>query len=738
MRISMNEIFSKCIRFGMVLIGLGIGVSGCGGLQLDEHVTKYGRPLSDPTSPPASITLEPIQTTNPIQTSQTLKAIVKDAKGKRVYSAMVEWILARANGAVGDIIEVQQDPLNRALKMDNTFALAGADRRGESAISVTSVQEGTTHVIAVVPDIKDKTKNRAFGVLHWLDAEWDFPTPQSQRIGSPGILTTTVRKASTGEPLPGYQVKWNITSGPSAHFEETHQTEAITETDENGVAQVTLVQDNPGPGGNAIHVGLIKPEEPGRTCCPAVSGLIAQDTTSMEWVSPSLGINQNCPSVIVVGETAPFRFTITNTSEIKASNVQVTSVLPEGLTYIQSTPQAQQQGNTLLWTLGSISPHETQEVLVDLQATQPGPLAHELTVETSDGYRVASICSTTAGAAMLTVTQGCPAEGSIGATLPFTTTVENIGSGEAKDVEIVSLVPNGFRHASGNREIRRVVRNLPAGATHTETFEFVGAQAGTVTSQARVTAGHIREDGQCQITIREPQIAIESSGPARRFLRRPVTYEIVVTNPGDASAEGVILNNSLPSGIQYESSSPSGTFNPTTNGLTWKLGTIAPGTSKTMTINGRAVAEGTQCNASTVQTNRQLRKSAKVCTEVEGVSALLMVVRDDQDPIEVGETVQYIIVVTNQGSAPTTNIAISAELTDKMEYVSSTGSTARLVILGKRVDFDPIPTLAPKKSIEFTVTVRGTQPGDERFRVRMQAEELQSPVMVEQSTKFYE
>jgi uncharacterized repeat protein (TIGR01451 family) len=738
MGIHMGKIFSHRVRFVLLMIGLTTLMIGCNGFRHGEHVTKYGRPLSDPTSPPASITLEPVQTTNPINTPQTLKAIVKDAKGKRVYSAMVEWILARANGAVGDIVEVTQDPLNRALKIDNAYALAGANRRGEASISVTSVQEGTTHVIAILPDMKDKTNNRAFGVLHWLDAEWEFPKNQSQAIGTFETLTTTVRKASTGEPLPGYQVKWNITSGPPAHFEETHQSEAITETDENGVARVTLVQDNPKPGGNAVHMSIIKPSEPGRTCCPAVSGLIAQDTTAVEWVAPSLSINQICPPSVIVGETAPYRFTVTNTSDIEASTVQVRSSLPDGLTYIQSTPPAQQQGNTLIWTFENISPNDTQEVFLELQPTQSGILTHDLYLATSDGFDTTSLCSSNASEANLSITQSCPADGIVGDTLQFSTTVENRGTGDVKNVEIVSRVPNGFRHSSGTREIRRVITNLPAGSAQTENFQFVGGQAGTAISTARVNAYNLQEEAQCEVTLRESRITINKSGPAKRFLNRPVTYEIVVSNPGSAPASGVVINDSLPAGIQYETSSPKGTFNRSTNGISWDVGSLPAGGTKTFTVTGEASAEGRHCNTATVKTTRQLQESEQVCTDVEGIGALLMVVTDEFDPVEVGATEKYSIVVTNQGTAPTTNIKISAELTDNMEYVSSTGSSSRLVVLGKRVDFDPIPILEEKQSLTFTVTVRGTRPGDERFRVTMQADQLKTPVLVEQSTTFYQ
>jgi len=68
MRIHIGKLFSQHVQLNVLMIGFTTMVVGCGGLQLDEHVTKYGRPLSDPTSPPASITLEPVQTTNPINT----------------------------------------------------------------------------------------------------------------------------------------------------------------------------------------------------------------------------------------------------------------------------------------------------------------------------------------------------------------------------------------------------------------------------------------------------------------------------------------------------------------------------------------------------------------------------------------------------------------------------------------------------------------------------------------------
>ncbi len=730
---------TRILRNWLVVVVVVVVAQGCTGIQYSEHVTKYGRPLSDPTSPPATVTIEPAQHTGPINTQQTFTAVVKDAKGKRVYSAVVEWILARANGAVGDIIEVGQDPLKRALKIDNTYAIGGANRRGESTVTLTSVQEGTTHLIAVVPDIKDKSDHKAFAVMHWLDAQWEFPADGTQKVGTSRTLTTSVRKASTGAPLVGYQVKWNVTSGPEAFFEESEQAEAITETDENGVAQVTLSQRTPGPGGNAVHINVVKPEESDRACCPAVSGVIAKGVTSTTWMAPSLTLDQQCPSALVVGDVAEFPITITNSSQVDASNVILRNTIPDGMEFIGANPQAQMSGNTLIWNLTDLPAQTSRQVIIRMKAKTSGTPVNEVLVQANDGVRSQSMCSVAVGEPVLSLSQTCPSTVIVGDTSEFSVTVANTGTGEARNVQITDIVPSGMSHASGQPEVTRQVGVLPAGSTATEVFTFTANKRGSVTNVARVTGGsNLREQTSCDLVIEKPGIAIKKTGPNNRFLGTTATYTIEISNPGSAPTTGVIVQDTLPSGFTFESANPPGNHTPKTNDVSWNLGTIAPGESKTLRVTGRAVSQGQQCNIATVQTARGLQDRAEACTTVKGIAALLLEVMDNPDPVEIGTQTTFSIVVTNQGTANATNIKISATIPDGMEYVSSTGSTARLVLVGKLVDFDPVPILKPKDSLTFTITVKGVQPGDLRFRVEMNADQLTSPVLEEESTQLYQ
>ena len=76
--------------------------------------------------------------------------------------------------------------------------------------------------------------------------------------------------------------------------------------------------------------------------------------------------------------------------------------------------------------------------------------------------------------------------------------------------------------------------------------------------------------------------------------------------------------------------------------------------------------------------------NASAETDVKAIPAVLLEVVDVTDPVEVGTRTTYVITVTNQGSAPSTNIEIVCNLEENVRYVSSSGllstnSPSRLV-----------------------------------------------------------
>ena len=364
---------------------------------------------------------------------------------------------------------------------------------------------------------------------------------------------------------------------------------------------------------------------------------------------------------------------------------------------------------------------------------------NEVVVEANDGVHSQSMCSATVGEPILSLSQTCPSTVMVGDRSEFHVTVTNTGTGVATNLQLTDRVPNGMSHESGHPEVTRKIEALPAGSTVTEVFTFTATQPGAASNVVQVTGGrNLQEQVSCDLGIEQPSMSLKMTGPDNRFLGTTATYSLEIRNTGTAPTTGVMVRDTLPNGFTFESANPPGNHLPNTNNVSWNLGAMAPGETKTLQVIGRANTSGRQCNVATVQTQRGLNERAEVCTSVEGVAALLLEVTDSPDPVEIGTQTTYSILVTNQGTANATNLKIAATIPDGMEYVSSTGSTARLVVLGKLVDFDPIPILKPKENLVFTVTVKGVQPGDLRFRVEMNADQLTSPVLEEESTKLYQ
>ena len=56
---------------------------------------------------------------------------------------------------------------------------------------------------------------------------------------------------------------------------------------------------------------------------------------------------------------------------------------------------------------------------------------------------------------------------------------------------------------------------------------------------------------------------------------------------------------------------------------------------------------------------------------------------------------------------------------------------------GQQILFDPIGSVGVKGEATYRVKVKGMQPGDMRFRVKMTSDQNRTPVVKEENTRFY-
>lgn len=94
------------------------------------------------------------------------------------------------------------------------------------------------------------------------------------------------------------------------------------------------------------------------------------------------------------------------------------------------------------------------------------------------------------------------------------------------------------------------------------------------------------------VVIPAPDLAVTKSGPATITVGQTFAYTIVVSNTGGGSATGVVVTDVLPAQVTFVSSSTTqGSCSGTTT-VTCTIGTLAPSSSATITINVTAISAG--------------------------------------------------------------------------------------------------------------------------------------------------
>jgi len=312
--------------------------------------------------------------------------------------------------------------------------------------------------------------------------------------------------------------------------------------------------------------------------------------------------------------------------------------------------------------------------------------------------------------------------------------VRNTGDGPATNVRIVDELPAGLMTENGSRSVQVNIGQLGPGEAKQANFTAKAESTGRFTNRATVTAdGGLGADAEYTTIVRQPVLQVSKTGPDVRYIGRTAEYTIVVANTGDTAANQTVLTDDIPPGTEFVGASDGGRL--AGGNVTWSLGTIEPGGSRTVTVQVRALRAGTVRNTATARAICA-EDAASAEMEIKGIPAILLEVVDVEDPIEVGSTITYVITVTNQGSAMGTNIVLACTLPQQQSYVSSDGPT-RGAIDGQMVTFAALPSLAPKAQATYRLVAKGVAPGDVRFKVSMTTDQQPTPVEETESTNVY-
>lgn len=189
-------------------------------------------------------------------------------------------------------------------------------------------------------------------------------------------------------------------------------------------------------------------------------------------------------------------------------------------------------------------------------------------------------------------------------------------SGKKSTFSVGVYAPNGFSVGPDDYQLTCTVDPTTAATCNTGPASLVvtpNVSGQTLTVNVQVTA--LKSDHnvgtlsqQLSLQVVDPNsladISIEKTvDNASPNLNDTVTFTVTASNVGPVDIANVKVNDSLPSGLQYQSASTSqGTYNSGTG--VWDIGTLSAGSSATLTITAKVITSGTLTNTATLETSQ--------------------------------------------------------------------------------------------------------------------------------------
>lgn len=208
----------------------------------------------------------------------------------------------------------------------------------------------------------------------------------------------------------------------------------------------------------------------------------------------------------------------------------------------------------------------------------------------------------------------------VGGTFTYKLAVSNVGPGTATDVTLTDQFPAeldlvsintglGVQCATSFPALSCTLPFLRSGRTVVVRVVVKGTAPAIVTNTARVTAAQTdpvaeNNSSSVTVTIRDPSADLalrKTATVSTTLVGNTFNYEIVVLNNGPATANGVVVTDTLPAALTRVSSSASqGRCTAVANAVTCNFRSIASGASASAVITVRAAAAGTLDNLASV------------------------------------------------------------------------------------------------------------------------------------------
>jgi len=359
----------------------------------------------------------------------------------------------------------------------------------------------------------------------------------------------------------------------------------------------------------------------------------ASESTTVEGVADLAITNSDSPDPVGAGQTLTYTLGVTNNGPSNAPSVSVTDNLPSGVTYQSATPSqgtCSQATGTVSCDLGAVASGAGATVTIAVVPPVAGTLSNTAGVAGSQSLDQnssndsATATTTVKGVVDLSITNtDGPDPVDVGKQLTYTIKVRNVGTAAATGVTVNDPLPASVTFVSATTSVGTcfqsvpgtvtcAVGNLAVGATANVKIIVTANTAGTVTDTASVDSDQIdatpaNNSATATTTVRPlADLGVTMTGaPSPAFVGNTLTYTITVRNNGPSAATGVTAVDTIPDKqASYQSATASqGTCSLSGKKVTCSIGTLASGSTATITLKLTAIKDGKANNQVSVSAN---------------------------------------------------------------------------------------------------------------------------------------
>jgi uncharacterized repeat protein (TIGR01451 family) len=549
---------------------------------------------------------------------------------------------------------------------------------GQAWVTVASPVEGSSYVTAFAPDIQGVISNRQSAVIHWVDVRWLAPRSSTAGLGESLPLITSVTRASTGAPLAGYKVRYEVAGGVAAGFGPSQSGGVELTTNDQGQAAADLVQSAPQPGVAQVNIRLIRPAGivPGVT----ESLVVGSSTISVNWTDGSSG------SIVLPGPSAD--------SALPGAPVISPGAQAPAVPAPQTTPPTARPG----LDLRIVSP--AQSVSVGDQAE----FQIHITNRTSAALRNVMVLDRF-GSGLEHAVAPSPIKRSIG----------DLATGQTQSIGLTFTVREPGRQC--------------------HTVEVTADGGVRVTAEGCVTATGAAAEAPARTSI-----ALQKTGPQQMKLGDVALFKIEVTNTGDKPLAGLRVTDAWRGGLQPVRATD-GNQRLGANELVWQhRAPLAPGEKAVFEVEYRAAAAQQDTCSRAAVSGEGVTAEDEICVEISGAPAaeaqskLSVLVSDRTDPVPVGTAFSYRIVVRNDGTTPQRDVVLSVELPESLTIEQVQAPVKESKLLERPIRFAPILLLESGKLVSYELRVKAAQPGKVVVRASATSQTVAQPSTAEQDT----